>query len=168
MAESVRRGIIPTLDPVNFDLVKEAELRRRMITAKYQQTGHMIFSHYPREAVLVNLDRSLVGQIIYDLLDNACKYSPVRSGVRLKVSASGRRAWVSVSDCGPGLPPNVERSLYQMGIRGQGTKTQGLGLGLFRVRRHVDWLEGRIDYLSSAEGGTEFTVELPRGEWSQK
>jgi signal transduction histidine kinase len=158
------RGIAPPVLPARFDLTTEAEFRRKIVHYKYKKSKQTVRWGTTPEAIEVTLDPILVGDIIQNLLDNACKYSPARTEVRLSVEGNRREVFITVSDQGPGLPDKVSASLYGEGVRGERAShstREGLGLGLFMISRYVEWLDGAV-WHDSSKGGTTFTVRLPR------
>jgi signal transduction histidine kinase len=160
------RGISAPVNLEHFDITEEAEFRRRIIAHKYKGSKQMLLKSYSPGSIKVYLDRMMVGDIIQNLLDNACKYSPAKSEIRLKLRGAKRDVFVEVSDDGPGLPEHVSTIfLFNEGARGEiAAKSQrpGLGLGLYMVYRYATWLDGNIWWESSAKHGTTFTVQLPR------
>ena len=159
------KGIAPPRQPKRFDLVAEAEFRRRIVHYKYKDSHQTVRWSTPPEPLKVFLNPILVGDIIQNLLDNACKYSPACSEIQLSIQGHRKEVFIEVSDEGPGLPEEVSPSLFGEGVRGEAADQStrpGLGLGLFMVSRYVEWLEGDIWYDSSPKTGTKFTVRLPR------
>jgi signal transduction histidine kinase len=159
----VRGMALPAL-PTRFDIAAEAEFRRKIVHYKYKGSQQTVRWTSPPESLEVYLDRTMVGDIIQNLLDNACKYSPARSEIRLSLQGRRKEVFIEVNDQGPGLPEEVSASLYGEGVRGEAaarSSRPGLGLGLYMVRRYVERLNGDIWYDSSPRG-TTFTVRLPR------
>ena len=161
------RGIAPPVQPRRFDIAAEAEFRRKIVHYKYKGSQQTVRWSATPEPLDVYLDSMMVGDIIQNLLDNACKYSPARSEIRISVwgSKNKRDVFIEVGDQGPGLPEQVSASLYGEGIRGEAATQStrpGLGLGLFMVHRYVEWLDGEVWYDSSPKNGTTFTVRLPK------
>jgi signal transduction histidine kinase len=156
------RGISPLIDITPFDIVAEAEFRRRMINYKYKSAQHSLHLEAP-SSLQVRLDRLLVGDIIQNLLDNACKYSPAYKQVQMVVERDKRNVYITVIDQGPGLPANAEASFYLEGVRGASTSNarEGLGLGLFMVQQYAHWLNGDVWYERIDAHLTKFTVRLP-------
>jgi two-component system sensor histidine kinase VicK len=108
-------------------------------------------------------DEQRLVQVLRALIDNAIKYSPEGSLVRLSTEVQGAEAVVVVADDGPGiargeLPHVFER--FHRGREERGT-TAGAGLGLSIARELTEMMGGRITAESPAEGGARFTVCLP-------
>ena len=74
------------------------------------------------------------------------------------VEPAGPMVQVSVSDSGPGVPPEVADRIFSPFFT---TKPQGSGLGLAIVRKIIDAHDGRIDIGARQGGGTTFRVTLP-------
>ena len=157
------RGIAPPVLLRRFDLTAEAEFRRKIVHYKYKGNQQIVRWTSDHTTMEVCLDRMMVGDIIQNLLDNACKYSPARTEIQLSIQGRRREVFIKVSDEGPGLPEEVSLSLYREGVRSEGAAPStrpGLGLGLYMVRRYVEWLNGDVWYDTSSTG-TSFTVRLP-------
>jgi signal transduction histidine kinase len=108
----------------------------------------------------------LLGQIIGNLLDNACKYTRDAADARVWL-----RAWrekdvliVEVEDRGPGIAPRDERLVFRTFERGHAveTSTGGVGLGLSLARRWARAMSGTLNLRRSAEGGACFRLEIPQ------
>ncbi len=110
-------------------------------------------------------------QVLYNLVTNGVKASPEGGDVRIDAALDGR-GWfvIEVRDQGPGIPPEVQKELFQPFVSapvGGGAK-QGLGLGLAVVKSLVDSLGGRVEFETAAGKGTCFRVYLPRKRASQE
>jgi signal transduction histidine kinase len=104
---------------------------------------------------------------VWNLIDNAVKYSPQDPKVRitLEQTADGSRYALKVRDRGPGISPNelkrVFRRFYR--IHGMSVRTKGSGLGLFIVRSVARRHGGKAFAESEGAGhGSTFTILLPR------
>jgi len=120
-----------------------------------------------REAPL-ETDVTAVEQIIFNLVDNACKYGRGVDGgtIRVTGSANGRRAAVAVRDDGPGVAAEEGKRLFRPFHKSatEAAHTQpGVGLGLALSRRLAKALGGRLELANPGESGAEFRLELPLG-----
>lgn len=111
------------------------------------------------------VDAELIGRVLDNLLDNAVKYAPDGSLVRVWVRASTLRGLVvfGVRDQGPGIAPEEQDRLFQkfQRIRGQRARRGGTGLGLAFCKLVIEAHQGRI-WLDSAPGaGSTFAFSLP-------
>lgn len=99
---------------------------------------------------------------VTNLLDNALRYTPAGGQVRVQLQADGAVARLTVSDTGPGLPPEERERVFDRFYRGRGSAVPGSGLGLAIVRE-VARLHGgsaRID-AGPGGGGLCVTLQLP-------
>ncbi|HTA82933.1 MAG TPA: PAS domain-containing sensor histidine kinase [Bacteroidia bacterium] len=110
----------------------------------------------------VNMDQNLLRNILTNLLNNAIKYSPEKSYIDFSVSNTGDELIMSVKDSGVGIPEADKPFMFDRFFRAKNVSTiQGTGLGLNIVKRYVDLMKGRIDFVSEENKGTTFTVKLP-------
>ena len=119
----------------------------------------------PDAPVIIQADPERIGQIFYNLLGNALKYTPL--GGRIQVSAWQDEAYgaFSVQDDGPGMSEQELEQLFQLYFRSEGARSslaRGAGLGMFIVKTLVDAHHGTIEVASQPERGTAFSVHLPR------
>ena len=109
-------------------------------------------------------DKSKLRQVIYNLLDNAIKYTQDGGAIELQTLRSGRDLLFVVSDNGPGIKPEHLTHIFDRFYRvdkARSRESGGTGLGLSIVRQIVT-LHGGTIRAESAEGeGTSFIVELP-------
>ncbi len=116
---------------------------------------------------LVHLDFALIEQVMINILDNACKYSPGGSRIVIQVKLEGRRISITVIDQGPGIPEGERDRVFDMFYRVKTTsqQTSGTGLGLAICRGIVEAHGGTVAASTSAAGrGTEIMVSLPVAE----
>lgn len=103
-------------------------------------------------------------QAIYNLVDNAIKYSPAGE-VRIILSQDGDALVLKVKDSGIGIPKKDQAKLFEKFTRGGNAVNMyadGSGLGLFIVKKIVEAHKGGQVSMESAEGkGTTFTIRLP-------
>ena len=116
------------------------------------------------ESVSVLADRRVLRQAIINLVDNAIKYSPSGSTVRVVAKATRGCPLLEVIDAGPGIPPEHRDHVFERFYRvdeARSKKTDGTGLGLAIAKWAVEANGGRIE-LETGEGrGSVFRVVLP-------
>jgi signal transduction histidine kinase len=118
-------------------------------------------------ALMVNIDRDAVARALWNLLDNAVKYSPRDSTIWIGVSATadGRSACVSVRDEGIGIPSHEQRTVFDRFVRGREAtfrRIQGTGIGLALVRELMRAHHGSVAVESEPGAGSTFTLVLPQ------
>jgi len=108
-------------------------------------------------------DRDMVQQAVANLLDNAIKFSPPGTSVRLSAAREAGFAEIVVSDAGPGIPPEDRGRVTERFFRGETARsTPGSGLGLALVQA-VATLHGGLLRLDDAAPGLAATLILPVG-----
>jgi two-component system sensor histidine kinase VicK len=108
-------------------------------------------------------DEQRLVQVLRALIDNAIKYSPEGSLVRLSTEVQGGEAVVVVADDGPGIARGELPHVFERFHRGREERatTAGAGLGLSIARELTEMMGGRITAESPVDGGARFTVRLP-------
>ena len=107
-------------------------------------------------------DPSALHQVLGHLLDNAVKYAPTQSTIRVIGQRTPDGVAIAVVDEGPGLPDGVEIfDAFRRGDPDQNGGAPGIGLGLHIVRNLVRAMGGSVGAAANPEGGTTFTVGLP-------
>ena len=113
----------------------------------------------------VHLDRGLLGQILWNLVDNAIKYTPAGGRVEVVVDRGPDGLVLEVRDTGPGLGDEpgrlFERFFRADRARTPGSDRAGTGLGLSIVQAIVRTLGGEVAASNRPEGGARFRVRLP-------
>ncbi len=127
-------------------------------------SGHAVVVEL--DAVWVIGDETRIEQVVSNLLDNACKYTPRGGRISVRVFTEGNDAVLSISDSGSGIAPDVLPRIFDLFAQGERTLDRsqgGLGLGLTVVRRLVHLHQGSIEASSDGlDRGAIFTVRLPR------
>jgi two-component system sensor histidine kinase BaeS len=112
----------------------------------------------------VRMDAARMAQVLGNLLDNALRHTPEGGRVDVRVARGEGGVVVSVSDTGPGVPPDQLPRLFERFWRGdpsRSRRTGGSGLGLAIARRIVEAHGGRIWAEALTEGGLQITFYLP-------
>lgn len=116
------------------------------------------------EPVQVRADRDRLRQVLRNLVDNACKYSPDGGTVLLSASRERAHAVLRVSDRGIGIPRHEQALVFERFYRLDPALTRGVGgtgLGLFICRELVHRMGGTIELESEPGAGTSVEVRLP-------
>jgi len=139
-------------------LVKDTVEKMLLRAQKYSIE---IVSDIPPE-VYVRGDKEKLVQVIVNLLDNAFKYSPPRSTVRISLYKEAAEAILMVVDQGIGIPEKDSSKVFDRFYRAENARsTSGTGLGLSIVKHIVDAHNGTIELVAGAEGGTTVSLKLP-------
>lgn len=109
-------------------------------------------------------DRAKISQMVYNLLENAIKYTPVRGKIKVRLVRDGKTALLSITDSGMGIPlaeqPRVFDRFYRVD-KARSRSTGGTGLGLSIVKQIVLLHDGDITVASEDGKGSTFSVTLP-------
>jgi len=125
--------------------------------------AHRVRIDLPESLPLLRVDGRLIEQVLENLLDNASKYTPAGSEIRIGAHALSRQVEISVEDDGPGLPGNDPEVLFEKFQRGSRESTAGgIGLGLAICRTIVRLHQGRIWAENRAPRGAAFRFSVPR------
>ncbi len=111
----------------------------------------------------ISTDPERLAQAVSNLVDNAFKFTPPGGKVSLLISANTSDILMTVSDNGPGIPPEDQPRLFTPFYRSvrPSWKAPGLGLGLSISRTIVESLGGSISFTSVPGHGSSFTIRLP-------
>jgi signal transduction histidine kinase len=115
----------------------------------------------------IETDPAAVEQILFNLIDNACKYAATAEDRRLHLEtfAVDRYVIVRVRDHGPGIDDKAARRLFQpfsKSVHDAASSAPGVGLGLALSRRLAHELGGRLEHEGSTQSGASFVLYLPR------
>ncbi len=114
------------------------------------------------ELPLVTMDAVLIAQVLENLLDNACKYSPQQSPIAISARLINKQIEISVQDCGIGVPPGDLERIFDKFYRVQRQEAvTGTGLGLSICRGIIEAHGGRIWAANNSSSGATFTFSLP-------
>jgi signal transduction histidine kinase len=118
--------------------------------------------------VEVATDSAAVEQVLFNLVDNACKYAVAAADKRIHLSfeVAPRQVRFIVRDHGPGISWAGRRKLFRpfsKSVHEAASTAPGVGLGLALSKRLAADLDGRLELQSPADGGAAFVLSLPRG-----
>lgn len=115
------------------------------------------------EALMVNMQETAVHSVIYNLIDNAIKYTPEHGVINVSVFQQDGMAILQIEDSGPGIDPALHAQILKRFYRVHHHQEVGSGLGLSIVDKAVERLNGRLSFGSSASlGGLQVNVQLPK------
>jgi two-component system, OmpR family, sensor histidine kinase KdpD len=151
----LRRDLYPLEEIVGTVLHRmESQLEGRVVSTDLAGNLPMVF-----------VDDVLLGQVLWNLLENAVKYTPPGSPLELAAYEEDASVIIEVRDRGPGVPAGEEEHIFQKFYRGQSGKMsgkmRGAGLGLPICRAIVQAHRGTIQVLAREGGGTTFRISLP-------
>ena len=118
------------------------------------------------ETVSVFADKRKIEQVLYNLIDNAIKFSENNSSITVEVSKKNDKVFVSVKDHGIGIPRKELNKIWERFYKSdlsRGKDKKGTGLGLSIVKEVIQAHDEHINVISTEGVGTEFIFSLSRG-----
>ena len=142
--------LLPMLESAVSQLVPRAESKKIQITLE------------PTDADAV-FDPKWTEEAIYNLLDNAVKYTSAGGAVRVTATAYQLFSAIHISDTGPGIPEEKQPRVFQRFYRGaEHAEEEGVGIGLYLVRQIAEGQGGYVKVSSQVGSGSTFSLYLPR------
>jgi two-component system sensor histidine kinase KdpD len=126
--------------------------------------GRKVTVEVPEKLPRVSVDPEFIGIVIWQLLNNALKYTPPASPLTLRASAGETEVIVSLEDCGPGISESEQKRVFEKFFRGKDHRERipGTGMGLTIAREIVRAHHGRIWVESEPGKGARFSFSVPR------
>ena len=132
-----------------------------------KSTEHKISVIHKDELLLANADAKLIVQVLINLIDNAIKYTPVGSEIKVITEKKNGYASISVIDNGNGIPGNIKPHVFEMFYTGNNRiadSRRSLGLGLALCKSIIGAHGGELTLTDNQPQGCIFTFTLPLGE----
>lgn len=123
--------------------------------------GHVVAVRLADGLPLVRVDFHLLQQALANLLVNAATYAPPQTVIEIGARVADQTIVLSVTDQGPGLPPEAIPQLFEMFFRGPGSRPGGAGIGLAITRGIVELHGGTVTAENLTPGGARFAIRLP-------
>lgn len=136
--------------------VFEGTCRQKKISIELVLTGQNLY---------VSADQGKIQQVLYNLLDNAIKFSSKNSTITLETTDKHGKIYVSVKDMGVGIPPTKLNKIWDRFYKidsSRGKDRKGTGLGLAIVKEIINAHEQNINVISTEDVGTEFVFTLKK------
>lgn len=156
-------GVI--LDVVTFDInevIRKTALTFEGTCTRKKITLNLIFGD---EALLVDADMDKIQQVLYNLIDNAIKFSNQDSAIDIKTEEKGSKVLVEVKDRGIGIPKESINKVWERFYKtdlSRGKDKKGTGLGLSIAKEIIQAHKENINVVSTEGVGTEFIFTLPK------
>ncbi|HEX7281492.1 MAG TPA: ATP-binding protein [Vicinamibacterales bacterium] len=148
--------------PMYLDEVVDEVVRAMRVVASTR--GISITDSAYRPAPLTG-DEDLIRRLILNIADNAVRYAPSGSAVRIALDLTGNHYAISVSDDGPGIPAEIRPRIFERFYRVDAARTHGkdggAGLGLALARWIARVHGGDVDLAASSRAGSTFVITLP-------
>ena len=153
-------GII-ALRPAAGNLSSAIQSAISQLAPKAEEKGISIVAE-SKDADAV-FDPKWTEEAIFNLLDNAVKYTPSGGAVRISVISYELFSAVHINDTGPGIPEEEQPKVFQRFYRGlEHQNEEGVGIGLSLVRQIAEGQGGYVKVISEKGMGSTFSLYLPR------
>ncbi len=153
----------PKLTPVDFVVMLNAITKK--LTPAADSKNIVLYSDFGNVSLEpMNLDYDKIWEAIYNIIDNAIKYSPVGGFVKVSLDAEDKWVSVKVEDNGPGIPDSEKEHIFERFYRlddSRARDTGGTGLGLAIAKESVLLHGGQIGVTGTEGMGSTFYIKLP-------
>lgn len=150
----------------SFDIAEVIRLSLLSLGAKIEEKALDVRAELPEAAIITLGDKDAITQVVYNLLDNAVKFSPEGGALSVILWKQGPRAFVSVENAGQTIPedemPNIFERFHKLD-KARSESRNGIGLGLYIAKTILDNHNEDI-YVTSEAGLTRFTFTLTIAE----
>ena len=111
------------------------------------------------------LDPEAVDKIFFNLISNACKFTPKGGKVHVEITKDNEFVKISVADNGPGIPKNEQEQIFKrFQSNAKSSLQKGTGIGLSLAKELAELHQGKIELESEEGKGSTFTVYIPLGD----
>lgn len=162
LAKLDRGDIQLNRETLHFKTIIEDSIK--IFQLSVEQKGGTISSNFTSTHSIIIADKVHFTNIIYNLLDNANKYSPNEPQILVNVTDKENGLCISVSDNGKGMTKEQQKMIFEKFYRvptGSVHDVKGFGLGLYYVKTILEKHGGNIKVNSAENEGSTFTIWLP-------
>ncbi|MDY3919610.1 MAG: HAMP domain-containing sensor histidine kinase [Candidatus Limivivens sp.] len=155
------------LDLSDFDINQVVRDTAAAFEVLCADKGIRIQLTFDNKSLLVSADMIKIQQVLYNLMDNAIKFSFPNSTIYLETSEHHEKVLISVKDTGEGIPPEIIDKIWDRFYKrdsSRGRDKKGTGLGLSITREIIQAHGEHINVVSTDGTGTEFTFSLRKAK----
>lgn len=157
------KGVLLNLTDFDInDMIRQVAASFEETCRRKSITFHLVLSG---NRLIVTADADKIQQVLYNLIDNAIKFSHEQSAIRLETSERHNKVFVSVKDNGIGIPKADQKLVFDRFYKtdlSRGKDKKGTGLGLSIVREIIQAHGENINLISTEGVGSEFIFTLRR------
>lgn len=154
---------LESLEKVDRDMLDLGVILKETIHAYELELGkkNMTLSYLSKRKYPASINK-IMGDVFSNLIANAIKYSPKGSNIDVGIRSRGENWLVYVKDSGKGIAERDKERIFERFERAAKAKYEGFGLGLAIAKRIIDLHGGRIWVEDNPDGGSVFSVSLPK------
>lgn len=159
------------LEITNFDInsvIRNTAATFEVLCQKKQVRIELIFD---AQSLIVTADMGKIQQVLYNLIDNAIKFSRPESAIYIETTEKHEKIYVSVKDTGEGIPKESIKKIWERFYKtdpSRGKDKKGTGLGLAITKEIIQAHGENINVVSTEGVGSEFTFSLTRAKTKKK
>jgi len=150
---------------MNFEKTDLSEYLREYVAEKYEELELQDYSmdiNIPENAIEADIDRQQLKRVFENIIINSVKHTSAHTVISVSLQREGENAVISLGDNGPGIPPDLRKTIFEPFVTGDDSRTsgKGSGLGLSIVKKIVEAHHGTVELMDSKKG-TIFHIVLP-------
>lgn len=155
---------VAQLEAGSFNLRKSETEVAEIIEQSLRRAENLTVNHHvkfnpSKKLKPISVDKKAISEAVYNLIENAVKYSPKDSTIEIEAKIVGDDLRISVEDEGKGIPQNEREKVFEKFYRGD-KKIKGFGMGLAIVRGIIEAHGGKI-WIENGKIGAKFVIQLP-------
>lgn len=155
------------LDITSFDINSVIKKTAASFEGSCREKKISINLVFSARELYVNADMDKIQQVLYNLIDNAIKFSHSNSNIKISSEEKGEKVFISVKDYGIGIPRDCLNRIWERFFKtdaSRGKDKRGTGLGLSITKEIIQAHNENITVVSTEGVGSEFTFSLPKAE----
>jgi signal transduction histidine kinase/putative methionine-R-sulfoxide reductase with GAF domain len=155
-----------TIIKIPFDLVELATQAVENSAHLWEGKSQRVSVDLNPESLIINADRERILQVLNNLISNASKYSPEATDIEVSLRTIGKKAEITITDRGYGIPEDSIENLFEMFYRVENSSAgsvPGTGIGLNVSKRIIEEHDGEISVNNREGGGVIATFTIPFG-----
>lgn len=159
------------LDRTDFDINQIIRSTAASFEGSCRQKSIVIELILTDDEMYVNADMDKIQRVLYNLLDNATKFSHQDSVIKVETSVKKNKLFISVKDTGIGIPKEDLKMIWDRFYKSdlsRGKDKKGTGLGLSIVKEIINSHEEHINVISTEGAGSEFIFSLPLSDKNEE
>ncbi len=155
----------PILKRTSFNIVDIIKDTTNTFEGRVEKKSIQFKLKVKAEITLVYADKTKIQQVIYNLIDNAIKFSPKNSAITIEVTEKNEKLFIAVIDQGTGIEKDKQKNVWERFYKtdsSRGRDKQGTGLGLSITKEIIKAHGENINLISTEGVGSEFIFSLTR------